>query len=67
VLDQKRLIPCSVFHKGEYGINDLFSGTIAKLGTGGIQQVFEVPVSDDEKAKLQAAAEVTKELVGLLE
>ena len=66
LLDRQRLIPCSVYLQGEYGIQDVFCGTIAKLGSGGIQQVFEVPLSDDELARVQKAAEVTKEMVGLL-
>ena len=67
VLDQHRLIPCSVLLQGEYGIKDVFCGTIAKLGTGGVQQVYELPLSDEERAKLVAAAESTRELTGLIE
>jgi malate dehydrogenase len=67
VLDQGRLIPCSVYLQGEYGIRDVFCGTIAKLGAGGIQQVYEVPLSEDELAKVRAAAEATRELIGLIE
>ena len=67
ILDQGRLIPCSVRLNGEYGIKDTFCGTIVKLGDGGVQQVYEVQVSDDEKAKIAAAADVTQELFGLIE
>ena len=67
ILDEGRLIPCSNYLQGEYGVQDIFCGTIAKLGAGGVQQVYEVPLSDDEVAKIQAAAVATKELVGLLE
>ncbi len=66
VLDQKRLIPCSVYLGGEYGIRDVFCGTIARLGTGGVQQVYEAPVSPEERSKIQAAAEATRQLIGLL-
>jgi malate dehydrogenase len=66
LLDEGRLMPCAVLLKGEYGINDLFCGTIVKLGAGGVQQVYEVPVSDNERAKIKAAADATKELIGLL-
>ena len=66
LLDQHRLIPCSVYLQGEYGIKDVFCGTIAKLGAGGIQQVFEVPLSDDEVERVRKAADVTREMVGLL-
>ena len=67
LLDRHRLIPCSVYLQGEYGVKDVFCGTIAKLGSGGVQQVYEVPVSDEERGKIAAAAEATRELVGLIE
>ena len=67
ILDQGRLIPCSVLLDGEYGIQNTFCGTIVKLGDGGGQHVYEVPVSDDEKAKIKAAADATEELVALIE
>ncbi len=66
LLDQKRLFPCSVMHNGEYGIDSVFSGTIVRLGAGGVQKVYEVPVSPEEKAKIVAAANATKELLGVL-
>jgi malate dehydrogenase len=67
LLDQRRLMPCAVLLQGEYGISNAFCGTIVRLGTGGVQQVYEVPVSDDELAKIRAAADATKELIGHLE
>jgi len=66
VLDQRRMLPCSILMKGEYGLQDIVCGTIVKLGTGGVQQAYEAPVSADELSKIKAAAEATKELVGLL-
>ena len=66
LLDQRRLIPCSVYHQGEYGIHDVFSGTVCQLGEGGIQRTFELPLTDDERQKVIAAAEATKELVKLI-
>jgi malate dehydrogenase len=66
LLDQRRLMPCSVYHQGEYGIKDVFSGTVCQLGEGGIQKTFELPLTDDEKQRVVAAADATKELVKLL-
>lgn len=66
LLDQRRLMPCSVFHQGEYGISDVFSGTVCQLGEGGIQRTFELPLTDDEKGRVVAAADATKELLKLL-
>jgi malate dehydrogenase len=66
LLDQRRLMPCSVYHQGEYGIRDVFSGTVCQLGEGGIQKTFELPLTDDERQRVVAAADATKELVKLL-
>lgn len=66
LLDQRRLMPCSVYHQGEYGISDVFSGTVCQLGEGGIQRTFELPLTDDEKSRVVAAADATKELLKLL-
>jgi malate dehydrogenase len=52
--------------QGEYGIKDIVCGTIVKLGAGGVQHIYEATVSKDELAKIQAAAEATKELIALL-
>jgi malate dehydrogenase len=67
LLDQRRLMPCSVYHDGEYGIRGVFSGTVCQLGEGGIQKTFELPLSDDEKSRVLAAAEATRAQVALLE
>jgi malate dehydrogenase len=67
LLDQHRLMPCAILLQGEYGVSNVFCGTIVKLGTGGVQQVYEAPVSDEELARIRAAAEATKELIGHLE
>jgi malate dehydrogenase len=66
LLDQKRLLPCAVQLKGEYGIDGTFCGTIVKLGAGGAEQVYEMPVSADERAKIVAAAKGTAELAAVI-
>ena len=67
LLDQGRLMPCAVLLEGEYGIKGVFCGTMVKLGEGGVQHVYEVPVSDDELAAMHTAANATRELIALLE
>jgi malate dehydrogenase len=66
LLDQRRLMPCSTLHTGEYGIKDVYSGTVCQLGEGGIQRTFELPLTAEEKTKVIAAADATKELVKLI-
>ncbi len=66
LLDEKRLMPCAVMMNGEYGINGTFCGTMIKIGAGGAEQVYEVPVSEEEKAKIVAAAKSTAELAAII-
>ena len=40
--DQKKIMPCSVFLQGEYGINDLFVGVPVKLGADGVEQIIQI-------------------------
>jgi malate dehydrogenase len=63
LLDEQRMIPCAAFLTGEYGINDVFCGTIVKLGAGGAQKIFEVPVTSDERERIRAAAQTTRDLL----
>jgi malate dehydrogenase len=66
LLDEKRLLPCAVMLNGEYGIKDTFCGTIVKLGAGGAEQVYEMQVTKEEKARIVAAADSTKELAAII-
>ena len=67
LLDKKRVIPCAVYAEGQYGIKDAFVGLPLKIGAKGVEQVYDPPLWDDEIAGIRAAAEATKELVGLIE
>ncbi len=66
LLDEKRLLPCAVLLQGEYGVKGTFCGTIVKLGAGGAEKIYEMPVSADEAEKIRTAAKATGELVALL-
>ncbi len=63
LLDRKRILPCTVYLEGEYGINGLFVGVPVKLGAGGLEQVIEVKLAPDEQAALNKSAEAVRELV----
>jgi malate dehydrogenase len=57
VRDQKRILPCSAWLQGEYGMKDLFLGVPCKLGRKGLEQVIEVELTADEKAALKKSAD----------
>jgi len=67
VLDKKMIMPCAIYLKGEYGINDLFVGVPAKLGAKGLEQVVEVALSSDEQALLRKSANAVQELVDIMQ
>src|SRR5918993_4835726 len=64
--DQKRIMPCSVYLQGEYGIHDLFVGVPVKLGAKGVEQIVEVPLTAEEKVALHKSAGSVKELVDVI-
>lgn len=59
--DKKRILPCSAHLDGEYGIDDIYIGVPAKLGTNGVEEIIELKLTDAELASLQASAKVYKE------
>ena len=66
LMDQKRILPCAAYLKGEYGLNDLFVGVPVKLGAGGIEDVIELELSDDEREQLEYSANDVREMVEVL-
>jgi malate dehydrogenase len=63
VKDKKKILPCAVYLKGEYGIQGLYVGVPVKLGKKGIEQVIEIKLTDAEKAQLRQSADAVQELV----
>ena len=66
LLDQKRILPCATYLQGEYGINDLFVGVPVKLGAGGVEEVIELDLTDDELADLENSANDVRTMVEVL-
>ena len=64
--DKKKILPCSVFLQGEYGIRDLFVGVPVKLGAKGMEQIVQITLTPDEDAALKKSAGAVKELVDVI-
>jgi malate dehydrogenase len=64
--DRKRVLPCSAFLEGEYGIHRLFVGVPVKLGAGGIEKIFEAKLTEEESAALHKSAAAVGELVEVM-
>ena len=65
-LDHKRVLPCTVYLEGEYGINGLYMGVPAKLGATGVEEVVKLRLSSEEKAMLRASAAAVRDVVKVL-
>jgi malate dehydrogenase len=64
--DKKKVLPCAVYLKGEYGIQDLFVGVPVKLGNKGVEKIYEVKLDGAEAAALKKSSDAVKELVDVL-
>jgi malate dehydrogenase len=64
--DKKKVLPCSAYLEGEYGIHGLFVGVPCKLGAGGIEKIYEIKLTDEETAALHKSSGAVKELVEVL-
>jgi malate dehydrogenase len=66
MLDEKRVLPCTAYLEGEYGIDGLYMGVPVKLGRDGIEEIVELDLSDDERGALEASADAVREVVSVL-
>jgi malate dehydrogenase len=61
--DRKKILPCAAYLQGEYGIRDLFVGVPVVLGSGGVEEIVEMDLTDAEISALQKSAAAVRELV----
>jgi malate dehydrogenase len=66
LLDKKKILPCSVYLTGEYGVRDLFVGVPCKLGARGLEQIIEIKLKPEEEAAFKKSASAVKELVDVI-
>jgi malate dehydrogenase len=66
VRDQNRILPCSAWLQGEYGLSDVFIGVPIKLGEGGVKEIVEIELTGEERKALHASAADVKETMSKL-
>jgi malate dehydrogenase len=66
LLDKHKILPCSVFLQGEYGVRDVFVGVPVKLGARGIEKIIEIKLTPDEEAAFRKSAAAVRELVDVI-
>ena len=64
--DKKKVLPCSAYLEGEYGIHGVFAGVPVKLGAEGVEKVYEVSLTPEEQVQFGKSAASVSELIGVL-
>jgi malate dehydrogenase len=63
VKDRKKVLPCAAYLQGEYGVKDLFIGVPVKLGAGGVEEIYEIPLKEGEREAFAKTVEQVRALV----
>ena len=66
VLDQKRVLPCTAYLEGEYGVSGLYMGVPVKLGAGGVEEIIQLELTAEERKEFEQSADAVRELVEVL-
>ncbi len=64
--DKNKILPCAVYLEGEYGIDGVFVGVPAKLGSRGLVEVVQLNLAVEERIELQKSASAVRELSAAL-
>jgi malate dehydrogenase len=64
--DKKKVLPCAAYLEGEYGVNGLYVGVPCKLGANGIEQIYQIKLTNEETAALHKSAGAVQELVDVI-
>jgi malate dehydrogenase len=66
VLDKKRVLPCSAWLQGEFGLTDVYCGVPCVLGRGGLERIIDITLTDDERTALHASAESVRSIQAIV-
>ena len=66
LMDKKQVLPCTAYLEGEYGIDGIYVGVPVKLGAGGVEEIIEFELTDQESAALKGSAAAVQELVNVM-
>ncbi len=65
-LDEKRVLPCTAYLEGEYGVDGLYMGVPVKLGAGGVEEIVKLKLTAEERRAFKESAAAVREVVGVL-
>lgn len=67
VKDKKRVIPVAAHCESEYGVGGFYVGVPVVMGSGGVEKVIELSLTDEETAAFQHSVDAVKSLVATME
>ncbi len=67
IKDKKRVLPCAAYCDKQYGVGGYFVGVPVKLGSQGVEQIIEVPLTTDEKKLMDASVDHVRQLVATIQ
>ncbi|PWI56986.1 malate dehydrogenase [Sulfoacidibacillus thermotolerans] len=66
IKDKRRIMPCSAYTRGEYGVSDIFLGVPVMLGKNGVEKIYEIELTAEEKAALHKSADGVRRVLSQL-
>jgi malate dehydrogenase len=64
--DKKKVLPCAAYLEGEYGARGVFAGVPVKLGSCGVEKVYELKLTPEEQQQFRKSVEAVQELIDVL-
>lgn len=66
LLDEKRMLPCSAYLRGEYGVEGIYAGVPAVLGSGGVERIIELKLEGEEQRNFEKSVSSVRNLIAKL-
>ena len=66
LFDEKKVLPCSAYLNGEYGIKDVYCGVPVRLSSKGVEEIIEIEITAQEKEALKKSSETVRENINKL-
>ena len=60
--DQKKVLPCSAFLDGEYGVSDLCVGVPVRIGSNGVEEIIKLNLTKDEEIQFKNSVNAVRDL-----
>jgi len=64
--NQRQIFPCAAYVTGKYGLNGLYVGVPIIIGANGVEEIIEIPLTDNESANFQRSINAVTELINVM-